>query len=63
MTSSRFISTNRLSRIAVLVIAAGAMSGCNALTRLAEVGREPPMTQIQNPTNSPSYRPVTMPKR
>jgi flagellar L-ring protein precursor FlgH len=37
------------------------MSGCNALTRLAEVGREPPMTQIQNPTNSPSYRPVTMP--
>ena len=61
MPSSRFLSTYRLSRIGVLLIAAGAMSGCNALTRLAEVGREPPLTQIQNPTNSPSYRPISMP--
>jgi len=61
MPSSRFISTYRLSRIAVLLIAAGAMSGCNALTRLAEIGREPPLTHIQNPTTSPSYMPVTMP--
>ena len=62
MPSPRFISsTYRLSRIAVLLIAAGAMSGCNALTRLAEVGREPPLTQIQNPTTSPSSRPISMP--
>ncbi len=61
MPSSRFILTYRLSRIAVLLIAAGSMSGCNALTRLAEIGREPPLTQIQNPTNSPSYRPISMP--
>lgn len=62
MQSPRFMSsTYRLSRIAVLLIAAGAMSGCNALTRLAEVGREPPLTQIQNPTTSPSYRPTSMP--
>ncbi len=38
-----------------------ALSGCNALNRLAEVGAEPPMTTIQNPTKSPKYRPVTMP--
>ena len=61
MPSSRFLSTYRLSRIGVLLIAAGAMSGCNAPTRLAEVGREPPLTQIQNPTKSPSYRPISMP--
>jgi len=61
MPSSRFISTSRSSRIAVLLVAAGALSGCNALTRLAEVGREPPLTQIQNPVTSPSYRPISMP--
>lgn len=61
MTSSRFTSTYRISHIAVLVLAAGALSGCNALTRLAEVGREPPLTHIQNPTSSPAYRPISMP--
>lgn len=61
MPSSRSPSTYRLGNIAVLMIAAGALSGCNALTRLAEVGREPPITQIQNPTKSPAYQPVTMP--
>jgi flagellar L-ring protein precursor FlgH len=55
------MSTYRPCRIAVLVITAGVLSGCNTLTRLAEVGREPPMTQIQNPVVSPSYRPVSMP--
>jgi flagellar L-ring protein precursor FlgH len=38
-----------------------ALTGCNALNRLAEVGAEPPMTVIQNPTKAPNYRPVTMP--
>lgn len=61
MQVSRFLSTYRPCRIAALLIAAVAMSGCNALTRLAEVGREPPLTQIQNPMTSPAYRPVTMP--
>ncbi len=46
--------------IAVSAIAA-ALTGCNALNRLAEIGNEPPMTSIQNPTKSPRYRPVTMP--
>ena len=61
MPSSPFISAHLAGRIAVLVMAAGALSGCNALTRLTEVGAEPPLTRIQNPTTSPSYRPVSMP--
>lgn len=48
-------------RIAVLALAAAAVSGCNMLTRLAEVGQEPPLTQIQNPAQSPAYRPVSLP--
>lgn len=61
MPSLRPLSPSRLNRVAVLMIAAGALSGCNALTRLAEVGREPPLTQIQNPVASPTYRPISMP--
>lgn len=61
MPSYRSLTIAQSSRIAVLLIAAGTLSGCNALTRLAEVGREPPLTNIQNPTSSPSYRPVSMP--
>lgn len=40
---------------------AGLLAGCGMANRLAEVGREPPLTQIQNPTQSPAYRPVSMP--
>jgi len=37
------------------------LSGCNAFTRLSEVGSTPKMTTIQNPTQDPNYRPVSMP--
>lgn len=50
-----------IARIMALALAAGAISGCNMLTRLAEVGQEPPLTQIQNPVRSPAYRPVSLP--
>ena len=58
--SSRNFSGTGL-RLAFLVAAGLSASGCNMLTRLAEVGQEPPLTQIQNPTHSPRYRPVSLP--
>ncbi len=51
-------SATRVFAVSALVLAA---TGCNALNRLAEVGAEPPMTVIQNPTKAPNYSPVTMP--
>ena len=46
----------------VLVAAIGALaSGCNIIDRLASVGEKPKMTVIQNPTQAPNYRPVSMP--
>ena len=51
-------SATRIFAVSALALA---LTGCNALNRLAEVGAEPPMTTIQNPTKSPNYRPVTMP--
>ena len=49
------------ARIGVAVGLTLLLGGCNALTRLAEVGAEPPLTAIENPTRQPNYRPVTMP--
>jgi flagellar L-ring protein precursor FlgH len=46
----------------LLASAAILLSGCGGLlTRIAEVGETPRMTQIQNPAADPNYRPVSMP--
>lgn len=37
------------------------LSGCNALTRLSEVGEAPKISNIENPTSRPGYQPVDMP--
>ncbi len=51
----------RRCRIVVLVLAAASLGGCNALSRLADLGEAPPMTPIENPKTAPKYRPVSMP--
>lgn len=54
--------TNRKILGFLLVLAAaGLASGCNTMNRLSEVGRTPKMTTIQNPTESTTYRPVSLP--
>ena len=53
--------TRRVVRLPAIVTLAIALGGCNALTRLSNVGSEPPLTTIQNPILQPSYRPVSMP--
>jgi len=50
-----------MARLPVALTLVVALSGCNALTRLANVGSEPPLTPIQNPVLQESYRPVSMP--
>ena len=50
-----------LMRSAILAGIALSFSGCNTLTRLSEVGTEPRMTGITNPTEAPGYRPVNLP--
>ncbi len=46
--------------LASLVALSLGLSGC-AFDRLTQVGQTPPLTQIQNPTARPGYRPVRMP--
>ncbi|HEX7005735.1 MAG TPA: flagellar basal body L-ring protein FlgH [Alphaproteobacteria bacterium] len=47
--------------LATVAIAALALGACTPLDRLAEIGEPPVLTNPQNPTARPSYRPVTMP--
>ena len=48
-------------RIASLVCIALTLAGCGAPGRLKNVGREPALSAIDNPTAKPGYRPVQMP--
>lgn len=48
-----------LKNLALLSL--GLLSGCSMTNRLLDTGSAPPLTQVQNPTQLPSYQPVTMP--
>ncbi len=38
------------------------LGGCNALSRLSQVGEPPALTAIQDPTAAPNYQPVSLPQ-
>jgi flagellar L-ring protein precursor FlgH len=62
MTMPRSYRLASSIRILLLVACAGALGGCGAiLTRLNNVGEKPPLSQIQNPTLEPGYKPVSLP--
>ncbi len=55
------MKSSTVLRAAIAVVAALDLSACNMLNRLSEIGDEPKITDIQNPTTQPTYQPVTMP--
>ncbi|MGY4623141.1 flagellar basal body L-ring protein FlgH [Bradyrhizobium sp. USDA 4486] len=60
---SSFSSASRLRRIAVsaLLLAASALGGCSSIDRLSQIGEQPKLSAIDNPTTQPGYKPVQMP--
>src|SRR4051794_17153861 len=61
---SSFSSAFRLRRIAIsaLLLATCALaSGCSSIDRLSQIGEQPKMSAIDNPTTQPGYKPVQMP--
>lgn len=48
-------------RLAVLTLAGLAFAGCSAADRVANIGEQPALSAIENPTTQPGYRPVSMP--
>ena len=53
---------SRFKTFASVVTLSFALSGCgNTLDRLQNVGREPALSQVQNPTQATGYQPVSLP--
>ena len=48
-------------RLAAVTLAAGMLAGCNTADRLANIGKAPALSSIENPQTQPGYKPVQMP--
>jgi flagellar L-ring protein precursor FlgH len=46
---------------AALLAVAGLSGGCSAIDRLKNIGEQPKLSAIENPTAQPGYKPVQMP--
>ena len=61
---SAFSSASRFRRIAIsgLLLATCALAnGCSSIDRLSQIGEQPKLSAIDNPTTQPGYKPVQMP--
>ena len=61
---SAFSSAARLRRIALsgaLLATCAFASGCSSIDRLSQIGEQPRLSAIDNPTTQPGYKPVQMP--
>jgi len=52
--------SNTPASIAIVLIA-GLLGSCSALDRLKNIGEQPALSAIENPTAQPGYKPVQMP--
>jgi flagellar L-ring protein FlgH len=51
-----------VTRHAILAaIATSLLSSCAAIERIKNIGQQPPLTAVNNPTTRPGYKPVQMP--
>ena len=46
---------------AALTLAGSLLGGCANIDRIANMGQQPPLSPVNNPTTTPNYRPVSMP--
>lgn len=51
----------RLLLLGAVTLTAPGLGGCSIFERLLQVGSEPPLTAINDPTTAPGYKPVQMP--
>ena len=51
----------RLRHFTAAAALAASLTGCSVAERLATVGQEPKLTNVQNPMQNPNYRPVSLP--
>jgi flagellar L-ring protein FlgH len=51
----------RIVKLAALFAVLALAGGCSAVDRLSQIGEQPKLTAIENPTAQPGYKPVQMP--
>jgi flagellar L-ring protein FlgH len=52
---------SRLVTALCVTTSAASLLGCSTLERIANLGEQPPLSAIDNPTTQPGYKPVHMP--
>src|ERR1700689_3361188 len=50
-----------IGRVAVLLAAGAVLNGCSSIDRVFNIGEQPALSAIDNPTAKPGYKPVQMP--
>lgn len=48
-------------RLPLLALACGGLGACNTADRLSQIGAQPALSAIEDPTSQPGYKPVRMP--
>jgi len=51
----------RLALVGTMLSVAGLAGGCSSIDRLSQIGEQPKLSAIENPTTQPGYKPVQMP--
>ena len=54
-------SINRIALTGTLLTIVSIAGGCSAIDRLSQIGEQPKLSEIDNPTARPGYKPVQMP--
>lgn len=55
------ITLSLAKRLLAVSLAGTALAGCSAVDRIANIGEQPALSAIENPTTQAGYRPVSMP--
>src|SRR5947207_2277707 len=55
------IRLNRIILTGAMLSLAALASACSSIDRLSQIGEKPKLTEIENPTTQPGYKPVQMP--
>ncbi len=54
-------SINRIALASTMLTVVSIAGGCSSIDRLSQVGEQPKLSSIDNPTAAPGYKPVQMP--
>src|ERR1700761_5599755 len=54
-------SIRRIALTTAMLTIVGLAGGCSSIDRLSQIGEQPKLSAIENPTAQPGYKPVQMP--